>query len=1205
MDNFRRAACAVAIFAAVTVCIGSVYAERQSSMASACADSSHGCVVLKNVEVLREPHSAHGIYQSQSVESHNVLSARGVYALREGEPDSPDSSEDFYTSREPRVLESALRAAKSLAGKLRSTHKEQDPFSAQKVLPSRAPTAVLTKPEISESSENKSFGAFPQEIPEDLDEFLPEEFYESQIYNPNSPEEDLIFGIKRKGKILSNTLLGIQKGPRTFLPAKEIARLVDIYIDPNNLENIDQGILNGFFFSQSNDFNLNIPNGTYTVRGKTSAIPAEHVFIRALGSNGHEIYATPEFLNKLWALRLRFDYANLFLFIETPFLLPTEKAALRKEKQALLEFSDSEDLLDELNLKYVPNDYQAFGKPAVRITKSTNYTHERDQLSTNIGIRGKNDLLLGSANYNAQIRYNEDDGFDFSDFRLNLTRRADRGDELPFGLKEVQAGDISDKPPELIDNNIRGTGLKFTNRPFSRPQNFDRITVEGTAEPGWEVELYRTNTLLDVSVVEDNGEYVFTDVPLNFGKNTIKVILYGPEGQIEERVEEYRISNEMLAPGELFIEGSIINANDTLFNVRDEVNRATDGIFQTYSIKKGVNRWFTPFGTITRLERDDEERTYVTAGTHFSAFKGLGTFEAYRDLDDGSALDLRYASKFAGFRYNLNASKFYDFESAETGLGNNKKDLETSLRISRPIKFPFGKTNLDFGVSETRFEDDSTRTDIDTSQSIAINKVRINNQTNLRYVDRDHVSTNGRLSVNRSITKDLKARSFLGYELHPEQELKTSRLELRYFNDDGLALTSNLTRNFETSDVSTSLDASYDFDTFTGSAGTTWDVGEGFDFVVRMSTSLGPFGDDGSYIASSKSLTNKRALSARVYHDKDLSGTFTEGDEPLEGVQLFVNRLRTDPSDANGFIRDLTPGNNGLVKITVDRESLFNEFMVSRHDGYYTILRAITEPFIDIPVIETGAIDGTIYYADKKAAGGIRLTLVSLKNTEKENIEETQDQNIVQETVSDAFGFYNFDFVKPGEYEIQVHSSHEFSVQPVRVRVTSDHLFHYGTDIQVLEQAKEVKSSGAEEAQRERGIVPKLRDLLDIWTERLAPPTSGSEESAAVNRVRIGEHPGKVRFVLDLSGPADYEVFTSQDGRRVTLRLLKTGWNTSPSWENIKIPLIDRFETRAVEGENAIEVVLYTKAAVQTLKHDLIPPHKKDGHRIYLDLVAK
>lgn len=1197
MDTFRRAACAVAIFAAVTVCIGSVYAERQSSMASACADSSQGCVVFKNVEA-RKPHSALGMYESKSVESHYVLSTKGVYALIEGEPDPQGSSKDSYDSREPQVLESTLRAAKSLLSKLRSTNKEQKPFSAQKVSPS--PTPSQATHQASQDLSDSSFSAFPQDIPKDIAEYLPEEFYESQRYSPNSPEEDLIFGIKRKGKILSNTLLGIQKGPRTFLPAKEIARLVDIYIDPNSLANIDKGILEGFFFSQSNDFSLNIPSGTYTVRGKTSAIPTEHVFIRELGSNDLEIYATPEFLNKLWALRLRFDYANLFLFIETPFLLPSERAALRKEKQALLEFSGSDDLLEELNLQYIPNDYRTFGKPAVRITKSTNYTHQRDQLSTNIGIRGKNDLLLGSANYNAQLRYSQDDGFDFSDFRLNLTRRADLGNELPFGLKEVQAGDISDKPPELIDNNIRGTGLKFTNRPFSRPQNFDRITVEGTAEPGWEVELYRSNNLLDVGIVEDNGEYVFTDVPLNFGKNTIKVILYGPEGQIEERVEEYRISNEMLAPGEFFIEGSIINANDTLFNVRDDVNRATDGIFQTYSVKKGINRWFTPFGTITRLERDNEQKTYITAGSHFSALKGLGTFEAYRDLDGGNALDLRYTSKFAGFRYNLNASKFYDFESAETGLGNNKKDLETSLRISRPFKFSFGKTNFDVGISETRFEDDSTRTDIDTSQSIAINKVRINNQTNLRYIDRDHISTNGRLSVNRNLTKDLKARSFLGYELHPEQELKTSRLELRYSNDDGLALTSNFTRNFETSDVSTSLDASYDFGTFTGSTGTTWDVGDGFDFVVRMSTSLGPFADDGSYIASSKSLTNKRALAARIYHDKDLSGTFTEGDEPLEGVQLFVNRLKTDPSNSEGFIRDLTPGGNGLVKITIDRESLFNEFMVSRHDGYYTILRAVTEPFIDIPVIETGAIDGTIYYADKKAAGGTRLTLINLENTE-----ETQDHNIVQETVADAFGFYNFDFVKPGEYEIQVHSSHEFSVQPVRVRVTSDRLFHYGTDIQVLEQAKEVKSSGAEEAQRERGIVPKLHDLLDLWTERLAPPTSGSEESAAVNRVRIGEHPGKVRFVLDLSGPTDYEVSSSQDGRRVTLRLMKTGWHTSPSWENITIPLIERFETHAVDGENAIDVVLYTKKAVRPLKHDLIPPHKKDGHRIYLDLIAK
>ena len=211
-------------------------------------------------------------------------------------------------------------------------------------------------------------------------------------------------------------------------------------------------------------------------------------------------------MNALWSLRLRFNFTQLSLFVETPILLPAERKIAREERLAIAQASQSEEELEKLNIKLVPNDYKIFGKPAATITHSKDYSHDRGELTTRTNIRGTGDLLFSAADYNAKIKYSEEDGLDLTDFRLRLKRSAHQGAELPFGLKEVIAGDISQNTPEHVANSTIGTGIKFSTKPLSRSQSFDLITVRGTGEPGWEAELYRDKLLLDATFVADDGE---------------------------------------------------------------------------------------------------------------------------------------------------------------------------------------------------------------------------------------------------------------------------------------------------------------------------------------------------------------------------------------------------------------------------------------------------------------------------------------------------------------------------------------------------------------------------------------------------------------------------------------------------------------------------------------------------------------------------
>jgi hypothetical protein len=83
------------------------------------------------------------------------------------------------------------------------------------------------------------------------------------------------------------------------------------------------------------------------------------------------------------------------------------------------------------------------------------------------------------------------------------------------------------------------TGLQFTNTPTTYRRSFGTYTLSNTTEPGWTVELYVNNVLVNYTKADASGFYTF-EVPMVYGNSLVKVRFYGPWG--EERTSERYIS---------------------------------------------------------------------------------------------------------------------------------------------------------------------------------------------------------------------------------------------------------------------------------------------------------------------------------------------------------------------------------------------------------------------------------------------------------------------------------------------------------------------------------------------------------------------------------------------------------------------------------------------------------------------------------------
>ena len=96
-------------------------------------------------------------------------------------------------------------------------------------------------------------------------------------------------------------------------------------------------------------------------------------------------------------------------------------------------------------------------------------------------------------------------------------------------------GDVEGFDSSLTGSSSAGRGAVLTNRPLTARTAFDRTRIEGDLPTGWEAELYRNGELLGFAKSDSSQRYVFDDVQLLYGDNRIRVVLYGPQGQIRER----------------------------------------------------------------------------------------------------------------------------------------------------------------------------------------------------------------------------------------------------------------------------------------------------------------------------------------------------------------------------------------------------------------------------------------------------------------------------------------------------------------------------------------------------------------------------------------------------------------------------------------------------------------------------------------------
>ncbi len=151
-------------------------------------------------------------------------------------------------------------------------------------------------------------------------------------------------------------------------------------------------------------------------------------------------------------------------------------------------------------------------------------------------------------------------------------------------LRQTTLGKITTDATSSIYNPV--VGIKLTNSPTTYRRSFGSYPLSDYTNPGWMVELYVNNVLVDYKKADASGFFTF-EVPLVYGSSKVKLKFYGPWG--EERAKEQSISIpfSFLPPGEFEYSlrgGMVEDDKQTIFS-RGEMHY---GLTNTITMGAGV-----------------------------------------------------------------------------------------------------------------------------------------------------------------------------------------------------------------------------------------------------------------------------------------------------------------------------------------------------------------------------------------------------------------------------------------------------------------------------------------------------------------------------------------------------------------------------------------------------------------------------------------
>jgi hypothetical protein len=805
--------------------------------------------------------------------------------------------------------------------------------------------------------------------------------------SPSRAQENatlLLFEVRVEQYVVAEALAAYQIGDDIFFPLGELAHLLGIGIQTYPRS----GTAQGFIINEARRFSLNARTQRYAVGRQSGTFDPEAVWVRE-----DDIYVATSLLRKWLPLEINIELSKLLLQLRPLETLPLQARMERERRAAQLERQME---LGGAAYPQHPLPYRLFDLPYLDQTFSVNsrrYDGE-SELDSAYTVFATGDLL----GMEASLYFSHYSDLPSPDPRLTLARH-DPGAGLlgPLRARSVELGSII---VPGIDNvsvaSLPGNGLRISNRPLVRPLDFSRHIVQGNLPPGWDVELYFNEALIGLQRANANGRYRFDDLPLIAGVNEFRLVFYGPLGQI--RVERQRI----------LLEPSIVRPGEFFYSLAEQEDE-NGGRRSSLQFDAGLSQSLLATGGISTVPFGDEEKRYANLGLRqfWKTFILSGDFATSED--GGTLAELGLRTRIGNMGVEVSRTQLNDFVSELFAASANPIESRNLIRLNGSFSaLPRLSMALEARQDNLQSGDDLRNASLRLSGVLRDTAL---SHTWSWFKAGDYSETNGRFRLSRRVA-NIGFTGQVGYRVQPDGEatdalitadkplgkgyrlnLSAARLYPLRQNQYTIGLTKGLGR------FGLSIDASHipDGETALG---------------MQLFIALGREPRQGRWIPDAQPIAQTGAASLRVFLDHNQNAVMDEGDEAIPGAGFVVQGsdypVRTDP-DGIALI-DRLPGRR-YADIALDMSTLEDPQWTAQRPGVRLLPRPGRVAEIDVPVVQTAEIEGTVYLNEESDRRGIGDAVVELVNSQGK---------VVGETLSAADGIYVMPNVAPGVYELRI-----------------------------------------------------------------------------------------------------------------------------------------------------------------------------------------
>jgi hypothetical protein len=778
-------------------------------------------------------------------------------------------------------------------------------------------------------------------------------------------EISVVLKIQQLGNVEIRALI---HNDEVYLP---VVDLFD-YLKIRNIPSRGMDSISGFFITQNARYLINKSDHRITYQEKTVDLKPDDIIITE---------STPfmklSLFGKVFGLKGTFTFRDLTVSLTSQAELPIIREMRLEEMRRNIRSLKGEGNADTVIKRRYPFFHFGMADWSVIATEMSRGPYN---VRINLGLGA---VLAGGE---ANVLLNYSNGEPFTEKQQFYSWRYANNDFR--ALRQITLGKISTQATSSIYSPV--VGLQLTNTPTTYRRAFGSYILSDHTEPGWIVELYVNNALVNYTKADPSGFFTF-EVPLVYGNSQVKLRFYGPWG--EERTKERNIS----------VPYNFLPVHELEYTISGGmVEDSSRSIFSRGSVNYGLSKRITIGGGVEYL-------SLVKTGPTMP-FLNIALRLASSLLLSG---EYTYGVRFKGilnyslpssFQFELNYTRYHE---GQTAINYNYLE-ERKVVVSMPVR----AKSLSFFLRLTLDQIILPTTYYTTSEFVvsgAFLGIGTNFTTYALFPNPGTPNVYSNLSLGFRLPAGFTISPQVQYDYNQQRFISAKcELEKRVFRK--LFANISYEQNFISLVFNAQFGLRYDFKAAHA------------EFLFKQSNNLATFFESarGSIICDTKSKfvdfnnhinVGNGGLVLVSFLDLNQNGIWDKGEPRVSGLTFRVSRGRIEEDRKDTLIRvfDLEPYINCIIEL--DRNGFENIAWQIHNRTIGVTIEPNTMKMVEIPVTVAGEVSGTVYLKSESGKRGQGRVIVCFYRN---------DTTLVARTITEPGGYFSYLGLSPGSYSVRI-----------------------------------------------------------------------------------------------------------------------------------------------------------------------------------------